>query len=929
MKTKLLFTAALMAATVGTQAVPNTGSSMLVQLLESQRLENNVAVLAEEAEESSLVDVSWYYIPNAKMTWLSGKNASGNDVMVDNDMAWTTDTKGQGWNYRVYALSTDPNADASKGDCPYPNGVERYIPTDQQYAANTKVLYQDLTGIPNGTYTVTLYAESRHLIDGKPHEGGLFVYANDVDTEITNGGGLMLYTLNNVQVTDGTLSLGVKTKDNPSADNHVVMAGVSLLSENDVEGLDAASESAPLDVTNAVTNAQCQATLGWRAGAGLGLGLIRADVYPNLTTEDYEGSGIEVWQSNNSAKDVNVISQTLGGLPDGKYRLSVCAFGRNQGISGEPIVENQLFVFANENQVAITQPKWEQISIDVTLTGGQDLVFGLYANAENTNNWQGISNVKLQYLGNVDLSELQAVYEELRANAANYEGRIPTAYYALLNNKVVEEETEAGYNAVITELRSMIATAESMVTPYADYSTLKPAVSTFNNETVAPEKAEQAVSTALDAADKATSVAALYTAVEDLWSATRTYAAAVTDLADGVEQTDVTFLAQNMDFASNDVAPWTRTVDNSGGNFRMMAPDTENLKYDGRFLESYVNTGKVAANANLKLVYQTLTGMPVGGYTFQARAFNRDAWFNDGRTLNPILLYVNNGETEADSRTLETVFTVNGASGDGVVEFGLKSPADFNSDWNGIADAHLYYTGAAEDLALSENDATYEVAGTVANVTLTRNLKAEAWNTFCVPFDMTADQLAANGITDVRALESASVEGTSVTLNFSESSLTAVEAGVPYLVKVTDYDGTINVENAVMAAAPGAVTVDGVTMTGNYAAGTVPVGAYFISNNAFYYADAASNVALKGFRAYINVAGTSEAAGANRLMINLDGEVTGIEDVLGEEAAEADKLVNVVSLDGMTVKTGVKKSEALDGLQKGIYIVDGKKYVVK
>ena len=453
MKTKLLFTAALMAATVGTQAVPNTGSSMLVQLLESQRLENNVAVLAEEAEESSLVDVSWYYIPNAKMTWLSGKNASGNDVMVDNDMAWTTDTKGQGWNYRVYALSTDPNADASKGDCPYPNGVERYIPTDQQYAANTKVLYQDLTGIPNGTYTVTLYAESRHLIDGKPHEGGLFVYANDVDTEITNGGGLMLYTLNNVQVTDGTLSLGVKTKDNPSADNHVVMAGVSLLSENDVEGLDAASESAPLDVTNAVTNAQCQATLGWRAGAGLGLGLIRADVYPNLTTEDYEGSGIEVWQSNNSAKDVNVISQTLGGLPDGKYRLSVCAFGRNQGISGEPIVENQLFVFANENQVAITQPKWEQISIDVTLTGGQDLVFGLYANAENTNNWQGISNVKLQYLGNVDLSELQAVYEELRANAANYEGRIPTAYYALLNNKVGEEETEAGYNAVIIIVR--------------------------------------------------------------------------------------------------------------------------------------------------------------------------------------------------------------------------------------------------------------------------------------------------------------------------------------------------------------------------------------------------------------------------------------------------------------------------------------------
>ena len=39
-----------MAATVGMQAVPSTGSSMLVQLLESQRLENNVAVLAEGEE---------------------------------------------------------------------------------------------------------------------------------------------------------------------------------------------------------------------------------------------------------------------------------------------------------------------------------------------------------------------------------------------------------------------------------------------------------------------------------------------------------------------------------------------------------------------------------------------------------------------------------------------------------------------------------------------------------------------------------------------------------------------------------------------------------------------------------------------------------------------------------------------------------------
>ena len=109
---------------------------------------------------------------------------------------------------------------------------------------------------------------------------------------------------------------------------------------------------------------------------------------------------------------------------------------------------------------------------------------------------------------------------------------------------------------------------------------------------------------------------------------------------------------------------------------------------------------------------------------------------------------------------------------------------------------------------------------------------------------------------------------------------------------------------------------------------TVPVGAYFISNNAFYYADEASNVALKGFRAYITVNETSEVNGANVLLIGglFDDDVTGI-DAVANEAVEADKLVNVYTIGGVLVKSQVKKSDALNGLTKGLYIVDGKKVV--
>ena len=207
-------------------------------------------------------------------------------------------------------------------------------------------------------------------------------------------------------------------------------------------------------------------------------------------------------------------------------------------------------------------------------------------------------------------------------------------------------------------------------------------------------------------------------------------------------------------------------------------------------------------------------------------------------------------------------------------------------------------------------------------MTVARKLKADGrWNTFCVPFDMTAGQLAANHITDVERLAGAETSGTSVTLNFEEAAM--VEAGVPYLVRVSEAVEVISVDGVtVEAASPEthAISVDGVTMTGNYAATTVPQGAYFISDNAFYLADVADAVSLKGFRAYITLGGVAQA---NRLFINVDGEVTAVDDAL--QAEEADPLVDVYSMDGLRLKRVVRKSAALEGLPRGIYVVGGEK----
>ena len=49
--------------------------------------------------------------------------------------------------------------------------------------------------------------------------------------------------------------------------------------------------------------------------------------------------------------------------------------------------------------------------------------------------------------------------------------------------------------------------------------------------------------------------------------------------------------------------------------------------------------------------------------------------------------------------------------------------------------------------------------------------------------------------------------------------------------------------------------------------------------------------------------------------------------VLSAKAGDPDKLVDVYTILGVQAKSQVKKSQALDGLQRGIYIVDGKKVI--
>lgn len=83
-----------------------------------------------------------------------------------------------------------------------------------------------------------------------------------------------------------------------------------------------------------------------------------------------------------------------------------------------------------------------------------------------------------------------------------------------------------------------------------------------------------------------------------------------------------------------------------------------------------------------------------------------------------------------------------------------------------------------------------------------------------------------------------------------------------------------------------------------------------------------TTAAVCPFRVYFTVAGNDEAA-AKAITFDIEGTATGIKDIHAVDAAKAG---NVYSIDGKLVKANAATTE---GLSKGVYVINGKKYVVK
>lgn len=313
--------------------------------------------------------------------------------------------------------------------------------------------------------------------------------------------------------------------------------------------------------------------------------------------------------------------------------------------------------------------------------------------------------------------------------------------------------------------------------------------------------------------------------------------------------------------------------------------------------------------------------------------FKAGAW-KGKKTVGAVNVTVSNGLLSYNGKELktQTIDIPDGAWGD--FEMSIKGATDGLTlkFANVTTSNNMFYLDevkvtqpkvAEETVVLDEttdNDKVVEdYAGKTVNVTLKRTISDTYLNPFCVPFDMTADQITA--VFGEGSVVSAFTSVTGNVMNFEK--VATITAGQPYIVQATKASTEISLDNVEMKFEPGSNVKqesDELSMSFN---GIVSPYTFKKNDGTELFLDKNGNLRypstvgsqMKGMRAYFEVLdGTG-----NEAKVNIGGGLSSIDKLMNGEAMTG----KVYNLNGQYV------GNTLDGLAKGLYIMNGKKYVVK
>ena len=392
--------------------------------------------------------------------------------------------------------------------------------------------------------------------------------------------------------------------------------------------------------------------------------------------------------------------------------------------------------------------------------------------------------------------------------------------------------------------------------------------------------------------------AAANTAVEEIYQKLQTAAKAQTTAG-----ADMTCAIANHSFENGNYNGWT--LNGSGHDVRVASqndPGFAALDADGRFLFNSWNDANATAG-----IEQTITDLPDGTYRLTVSVTSHADW--------EVEVFANdeNATVVADDvtrfKTVKVKFDVtDGTATIGVVGNRFYKADNFRLEY--LADDHLQLNQTAT--AIEELNETFNQVTINRALNVVSGEEKSYWSSFVVPFDMDV----RNGW-EVKKLASSEYneETGNITLIFEDAD--AIEAGVPYMVRVSSNVSSIVEENVyVNTAVPTIVETDYVQFIGTYTRGTIPTGSYFINSNKFYHSvNAEKPDWISGFRAYFTVKENVEAKSISYRFG--DEETTAIDNM--ESTANSQQSIVIYDLMGRRVENPTQ----------GVYIVNGKKVVIR
>jgi hypothetical protein len=707
-------------------------------------------------------------------------------------------------------------------------------------------------------------------------------------------------------------------------------------------------------------------------------------------TSTADGSGLSSPYVRVGKSGTNKISKTLTYLPEGIYSLSAScmSYYYSSGVMGFGAGEKDVTgvtLYVNSNTTTIntkSNKAAKTLSVQVTLSGTNSLEFGINATSSNKATILAMDNVKLVYQGTKAeyIEGIEAINYNMANEAKSLVGKPMNATAANNLNAVVSAADNAlsiytskiasgaaapadvnQWVAAMENIAAAVTAAKSSIAAYqtlgmqleAAYAAKANNAREFGNETFAEEMAP--IEAAYNAGEYTDSeIAAAVVAVKGITN--RYLMADAVAYATAANPIDVTaFVVGNASFTGDSFASWT-TSPNPG------------MGYDAA---EFFNT-----NFN---IYQTLIGMPAGTYRLQTRAFYRYGdqpgnynAHNNGTLQRNAKLYITHA-TEG-TQTAEVMAISDDPSEDiywggwsaelydgkpvpnnmqagahaidgcgkyvpkdgynsvditvseiGDLTIGAKKETFVTNDWTFFGDFSLFYYG--NYVELDENGAGIpETSRADANITLRRTIKGTTWNTICLPFSMSEEQVKETFGEDVQLRELNRVEDAGGGVNLYFNTVYAIEANVPYLMKNASLGSSYIIRGVDYTPATPIYEVDGVVFNGVYAKTKLDNANgqdYYIVSNEIKSSPGTTNI--KGFRAFFKVP-TGFEVKAMRLFPEGDDDATVIEGVMTDEGDLMVFPADIYSVSGQLVR---KNANGLDGLPRGVYIVGGQKIVVK